>query len=368
MNDQEILDRAKRAAMSVDGPVQPYDALLRRRDRKRRNQRIAAGVVGIALFVAGVWVVTTGGPFDRTAGGGHRPASSGATAPSVAPPSGTEVDYVLDLDTGKRTPLPNIFDSLDPTDTDGRYPQSVGGRFIGGRYAASPDGSTLAFVGRGDDGNPQIFIAGIDGSDVRQVTHDPVAAITPAWSPDGSRIAYEGGYGSGGVPGLFVLDVATGAATKVTGVSAANFPAWPTFTPDGSSLLYSVGAEVRTIPVAGGQGTLLFGHGRGGMGYAGNGSMSPDGSLVTMMGNEPHGPGAGRFLANADGTDLRPIGGRAGESTPAGTWSPDGTRIVCVDYVGNHILVVDVATGEVTRVAEASEAIWLDDHTLLVEV
>jgi hypothetical protein len=36
-----------------------------RRDRKRRNQRIAAGVVGIAVFVAAVWVVTSN-PFDRT--------------------------------------------------------------------------------------------------------------------------------------------------------------------------------------------------------------------------------------------------------------------------------------------------------------
>ncbi len=50
MNDQEILDRAKRAAMSIDAPDHPYDALLRRRDHKRRNQRVAAGVLGIAVF------------------------------------------------------------------------------------------------------------------------------------------------------------------------------------------------------------------------------------------------------------------------------------------------------------------------------
>ena len=37
-----------------------------RRDRKRRNQRIAAGVVGITVFVAAVWIVTTVGSFDRT--------------------------------------------------------------------------------------------------------------------------------------------------------------------------------------------------------------------------------------------------------------------------------------------------------------
>jgi hypothetical protein len=43
-----------------------FEQLVRRRDRKRRNQRIAAGVVGIAVFVAAVWIVTTAGSFDRT--------------------------------------------------------------------------------------------------------------------------------------------------------------------------------------------------------------------------------------------------------------------------------------------------------------
>ena len=59
-----------------------------RRDRKRRNQRIAAGVVGIAVFVAAVWIVTSVGSFDRT----QTPAVPGGsetgpteTGPSVAP-------------------------------------------------------------------------------------------------------------------------------------------------------------------------------------------------------------------------------------------------------------------------------------------
>ena len=42
-------------------PSYSFDDLGRRRDRKRRNQRIAAGVVGIAVFVAAIWVVTTAG-------------------------------------------------------------------------------------------------------------------------------------------------------------------------------------------------------------------------------------------------------------------------------------------------------------------
>ena len=43
-----------------------FDDLIRRRHRKRRNQRIAAGVVGIAVFVAAVWIVTSGRSFDRS--------------------------------------------------------------------------------------------------------------------------------------------------------------------------------------------------------------------------------------------------------------------------------------------------------------
>jgi hypothetical protein len=39
---------------------------LRRHDRKRRNQRIAAGVVGITILGAALWIVTSGGAFDRS--------------------------------------------------------------------------------------------------------------------------------------------------------------------------------------------------------------------------------------------------------------------------------------------------------------
>ncbi len=43
-----------------------FDDVARRRDRKRRNQRITAGVVGIAVFVAAVWIVTSVGSLDRS--------------------------------------------------------------------------------------------------------------------------------------------------------------------------------------------------------------------------------------------------------------------------------------------------------------
>jgi hypothetical protein len=76
----------ERIARRVSVPEPAYERLLRRRDRKRRNQRITAGVVGIAVFVVAVWVVTSGGVFTRTqtevVPGGAGPAETGP-APSV---------------------------------------------------------------------------------------------------------------------------------------------------------------------------------------------------------------------------------------------------------------------------------------------
>ena len=69
---KELLDREARR---VDEAPDALGSVLRRRDRKRRTQRIAAGVVGIAVFVAAIWIVTSGAWFDRT----ETPAVTGPT-------------------------------------------------------------------------------------------------------------------------------------------------------------------------------------------------------------------------------------------------------------------------------------------------
>jgi Tol biopolymer transport system component len=352
----------ERIARRIPIPEPAYERMLRRRDRKRRNQRIAAGVVGIGVFVAAVWIVTTVGSFDRT-----QPAVTGPTVPPA--PGVSQVDYVIDLDTGVMTPLPEAI------------VRSLGGRF-GNQYAVSPDGSRLAYVGTGDEqGDDQIFIAGIDGTRVRQVTHAPNGAWSPAWSPDGTRIAYEA-LDSGHLLGLYVLDVASGESTQITGVNVhyeragdatlrPGQPLEPQFTPDGSSLVYTGGSfgghpVIWTVPVSGGESTLLIG---GNLRNAENGSLSPDGSLVTFIGGEIGRSGQHRWVANADGTNRRLIPDVYGIpclSTPTGTWSADGSRIVCSE--ASKVIVIDIATGAATPVAYGRGAIWLDDHTLLVSV
>ena len=64
MNDVRTL--LERGYADATPPPDGFERMLRRRDRKRRNQRIAAGVVGIAVFVGAVWIVTSGLSFDQS--------------------------------------------------------------------------------------------------------------------------------------------------------------------------------------------------------------------------------------------------------------------------------------------------------------
>jgi hypothetical protein len=82
----------ERIARRVSVPEPAYERMLRRRDRKRRNQRITAGVVGIAVFVAAVWIVTSVGSVHRSetsvVPGGDVTAPA-ETGPAETGPAGT---------------------------------------------------------------------------------------------------------------------------------------------------------------------------------------------------------------------------------------------------------------------------------------
>jgi Tol biopolymer transport system component len=265
------------------------------------------------------------------------------------------VDFLLDLETGRTTPLPA---SVRVETRSGRN-----------GYTVSPDGSEVAYSAP-SGGRNQVFVAHLDGTHARQITHG-VRANLPAWSPDGARIAYVGGPDRDLNDNVFIIDLKSGVTTQVTHervpVSDARF------SPNGSAIVYTAseprGEEVRIVPVTGGKGSRLV----GGPGVPASGaSFSADGSLMSYACG-----GEGLCVADADGSDRRMIARARGIGwIPSASWSPTGSRLAYWSFFTDvGVYVYDVATGETTRVADRARSghtlawpQWVDDHTLVIEI
>ncbi|MBP6545707.1 MAG: PD40 domain-containing protein [Phenylobacterium sp.] len=99
----------------------------------------------------------------------------------------------------------------------------------------SPDSKTLAFQSY-RDGNFHIWTVGADGSGLRQLTKGPYDCREPRWSPDGKSIAFSSD--SSGPYAIHVLDVATGAIRLWAQTKGqACEPCW---SPDGSRIAFAV--------------------------------------------------------------------------------------------------------------------------------
>jgi len=86
---RDRFDVLERFQPLFEAPEPSFEGFVRRRDRKRRNQRIAAGMVGFAVFLAAIALVALS-PIDRsvTPGGGGEPQPTGPPEPAVAPEAG----------------------------------------------------------------------------------------------------------------------------------------------------------------------------------------------------------------------------------------------------------------------------------------
>jgi TolB protein len=55
--------------------------------------------------------------------------------------------------------------------------------------ALSPDGTKIAFMSR-REGNWEVYVVNVDGSELQRLTNDPAEDGLPTWSPDGNAIAF----------------------------------------------------------------------------------------------------------------------------------------------------------------------------------
>ncbi|MGQ9921832.1 MAG: DPP IV N-terminal domain-containing protein [Desulfobacca sp.] len=97
----------------------------------------------------------------------------------------------------------------------------------------SPDGSQIAFVSN-RAGSPQIFIMSSHGGQARRLTMSGPYNVSPCWSPKGDLIAYAGRTGSGFQ--IFVISPQGGSPRQLTQEGSNESP---TFSPDGAFLACS---------------------------------------------------------------------------------------------------------------------------------
>jgi TolB protein len=69
--------------------------------------------------------------------------------------------------------------------------------------AWSPDGSRIAFMSF-RDGNPEIYVMDASGANLRRITRHPGIDSTPTWSPGGNQIAFTSD--RTGTPQIYVVD------------------------------------------------------------------------------------------------------------------------------------------------------------------
>ncbi|MFY3746034.1 amidohydrolase family protein [Anaeromyxobacter sp. Red801] len=234
--------------------------------------------------------------------------------------------------------------------------------------ALSPDGTRVAFQALN-----RLWLMDVGGAP-RPLTDGPYYAQDPAWSRDGTRLAYASD--KAGTADLYVLDVVTGAERRVTSLPGAEMaPAW---SPDGGRLAFQDQAgATHVLDLATGAVRQvvapLFAPGRP--------TWSADGRTLALAALKPYTrrfregtsqiltvdveSGATRYQEPAPFESLS----TRGDDGPV--WSPDGTALAFVMQSTLWVMPVDAAgraAGPAVRItSEPTDApTWSGDSRRLL--
>jgi TolB protein len=212
----------------------------------------------------------------------------------------------------------------------------------------------------------RIYRIDSDGADLDVLTPAGVRTFSPAWSPDGRRIAYTEFHDQGGR--IYLQDLATGAR-RMVGTTDRGINYTPVFSPDGRTLAFSrsdpSGTDIFTYDLERDCCVQRLTAGR----FADNLSptFSPDGRRIAFVSTRAGDPQI--YVMSSDGTGqelFAPFDYGVTGSSNAPDWSPDGLTLAFHrDVAGNpQIFLMDVQARTVRQLTSAGrneDPTWAPD-------
>lgn len=190
--------------------------------------------------------------------------------------------------------------------------------------AWSPDGTTIAFASTRNSGSGfirNLFVMNADGSGITQVTTDEMDNDSPSWSPDGDWLAFRA-VRSGTDSGIYITDGVTETLVATLGGSADN----PSWSPDGTLIAFDDSDDI-WVAHPDGSGLTRLTDGPLSNTYP---AWSPDGTRIaySCARSEPQ-YGVSICIMNSDGSGTAFVTSDSlDERNYHPSWSPDGTQIV----------------------------------------
>ena len=122
--------------------------------------------------------------------------------------------------------------------------------------APSPDGSKVAMI-LSKSGAVDLYVANADGSNLKQLTKTKDDESSPCWSPDGQWICFAAKINER--RSLCKISASGGAVQRISTAGVSN-PSEPDWSPDGKWIVFTAqmgGFDVCVVPAGGGNATVL---------------------------------------------------------------------------------------------------------------